>query len=66
MTVISSQIKDMVSANVPPEKINEWSQTKAKELIEAGVKPEKITEAFGVVPFDRKNEKNIGNLFLQK
>ena len=57
MTVISSQIKDMVSANVPPEKINEWSQTKAKELIEAGVKPEKITEAFGVVPFDRKNEK---------
>ena len=57
MTVISSQINDMVSANVPPEKINEWSQTKAKELIEAGVKPEKITEAFGVVPFDRKNEK---------
>ena len=57
MTVISSQINDMVSANVPPEKINEWSQTKAKELIEAGVKPEKITEAFGVVPFDRKNRK---------
>ena len=40
MTAISSQINDMVSANVPPEKINEWSQIKIKEMIEAGVNPE--------------------------
>ena len=58
MTTLSETIKDMVDANVPPEKINEWSQNKINEMIEAEVPAEKITEAFGAVKYDRTEIKN--------
>ena len=58
MTTLSETIKDMVNANVPPEKINEWSQNKINEMIEAEVPAEKITEAFGAVKYDRTEIKN--------
>ncbi len=58
MTTLSATIKDMVDANVPPEKINEWSQNKINEMIEAEVPAEKITEAFGAVKYDRTEIKN--------
>ncbi len=58
MTVISEQIKDLTAAGVSTQEINEWSKGKVEDMIGAGIPAEEITEAFGVVPFDRKNEKN--------
>jgi hypothetical protein len=58
MTVISEQIKDLTAAGVSTQEINEWSKGKVEDMIGAGIPAKEITEAFGVVPFDRKNEKN--------
>jgi len=58
MTTISEQIKDLTAAGASSTEINTWSKGKVEDMIGAGIPAEKITEAFGVVPFDRKNEKN--------
>ena len=66
MTTISEQIKDLTAAGVSTEEINKWSQEKVLDMVGAGVPPEKISEAFGVVPFDRKNEKNYWKSISQE
>ena len=58
MTTISEQIKDLTAAGASSTEINTWSKGKVEDMIAAGIPAQKITEAFGVVPFDRKNEKN--------
>jgi len=66
MTTISEQIKDLTAAGVSTKEINKWSQEKVLDMVGAGVPPEKISEAFGVVPFDRKNEKNYWKSISQE
>ena len=58
MTTISEQIKDLTAAGASSTEINTWSKGKLEDMIGAGIPAQEITEAFGVVPFDRKNEKN--------
>jgi hypothetical protein len=55
MPVIVDQINDMIKAGVPVDQINKFKENKILEMRQADIPPEKISEAFGAVPYNRKD-----------
>ena len=59
MPLVVDQINDMIKAGVPVPEINKFKENKILEMRQADIPPEKISEAFGAVPYDRKEIKDI-------
>ena len=58
MPLVVDQINDMIKAGVPVPEINKFKENKILEMRQADIPPEKISEAFGAVPYDRKEIKD--------